>query len=254
MKILSIKKKNSVYYFVSVIFIVILWCIISSSDINGIIFPSPSAVFHNLINLLKTRLFYIQVLSTLKRCLVALLLVLLLGSSLGLISGYYEKIYILLKPLVVSIKSLPFISIILICLVYLKPNNIIILCSVLMCFPSVYEELYFAVKKRDKKILDMFYIFRIKKNKRFFSYDFPSFLPYFALSLVQVSGMIIKVSVACEAIILPKSGIGRQLLLSQSAIDINSLIAWSLVIIFISFLFDLFLVFLADRLKKKYEN
>ena len=78
--------------------------------------PRPNQVFDSLKLLLVEWDTYIVILTTLKRLIFSMAISIFFGMVLGLISGVHYELEALLKPIVISLRTLPVISIVIIVL------------------------------------------------------------------------------------------------------------------------------------------
>jgi len=101
-------KNNKLYYVLIPLIILLSWTIISSLKlISPLFIPSPSDVFFETINLFTIGKILVDIYHTLYRAFFGFILACLIGIPIGLIMGYYDKIYSSLEFVVEFFRSIP---------------------------------------------------------------------------------------------------------------------------------------------------
>jgi NitT/TauT family transport system permease protein len=117
-----------------------------------------------------------------------------------------------------------------------------------MCFPIIWTSTVTAIKNTDKGLLQMCKIYKINGFRVLKSIYLYSSLPHLRSGMISTLGIGWKVTSAAEVLSLPKYAIGSQLYDSKVYLDINGLFAWTIIIIILSFLFEMMLVKIFDNL------
>lgn len=233
----------------SVVFIIIIWSLYASYVDNNYIFPNPLIVFNSLLKLLKTLETYSIIGYTLLRLFISFIVSAFLGIIFGLLAGNYQPLDEFLHPLVISLRTLPIASIIIIMMVLLGRSFSLYVITFLMIFPIVYEASKHGVKNIPKPLKNHIALEGHPKWVILYHIQLPLSYPYIRTSLFQSIGLGFKVIVMAEFITQTRIGIGRELYNGSISIQYESVFAWTIIIIFIVTLFELLL----NSLRKAYE-
>lgn len=86
---------------------IVIWMIVSLCNFPSYVLPSFFDVASSLWIFLQSKQAYINIATSFIRVLQAFLLASLCGGILGIVCGRFEKIYILVNPLVTLLKAIP---------------------------------------------------------------------------------------------------------------------------------------------------
>jgi NitT/TauT family transport system permease protein len=85
---------------ISTVVLVLLWKVTALIVGKSIIIPSPEETFTALIRIISSEHFLMQVLNTMKRVIIGFLISFSSGLFFGILAGFIEPIFYLLKPLI----------------------------------------------------------------------------------------------------------------------------------------------------------
>jgi NitT/TauT family transport system permease protein len=154
----------------------------------------------------------------------------------------------------VTIKSIPVASFVVIALIWLSSQNLSSLISFLMVLPIIYTNVLEGIRSVDKKMLEMADVFQMTTRKRMRFIWLPSLKP-FLLSAMKISlGLAWKSGVAAELIGIPEGSVGEELYYSKLYLDTESLFAWTVVIVVVSVLFEKLFLLLTKKLIERTER
>lgn len=218
----------------SVILVLVLWQLYARSVDNPYLMPDPISVFKELFNLLGTWSTYVIVLTTFKRLVISVAIATTFGLSLGLLSGMHYQLEALLKPIIVSLRTLPVISIIVIVLIMLGNTVSMYVVSFLLLFPLIYQAELDGVKNIRPILID---VLRLDCNKCSWGairmVFFPLALPHLRTGILQSAGLGIKVLVVAEFIAQTGISIGRELYFYKQNLEYARVFAWTIILIVI---------------------
>lgn len=226
------------------VFWIVVWEILALIIDQEIYLPSPIVSFKALINLLKESSTYITIMYSTYRTLAGFLISCVAGIITGYICGTNKIFFDLLYPLIGIIRTVPVMSIIIIAIMWFKDTNVPIFVAFLMCYPIMWTNTVSGIKSTDIKLLEMCKIYNIKKFQRIGSVYFYSALPYIKAGMISSLGLGWKVTSAAEVLSLPKYSIGGFLYDSKVYLEIPDLFAWTVIIIFLSLVFESLLKYL----------
>lgn len=169
----------------------------------------------------------------------------------GLLFGALSYRYILLEeflsPLMAVLKSIPVASFVVLLLIWYGSSFLSFFISFLIVFPNVYVNTIAGLKSADRQLLEMADVFGVGGWNRFWFLYRPALMPYLRSSLKIALGMSWKSGVAAEVIGMPGYSLGERLYMSKIYLDTAGLFAWTLLVIFLSFLFEKAVLYLLQR-------
>lgn len=259
MKISTIKnspffKNKDFYNVISFIILILLWKMISVIIKSEIIFPSPESTFTGLLELLRSGEFFIIIIHSLKRGLFGFSISLITGIIFGFAAGFNKVFYKIFEPFMVMIRTTPVIAVILIALVWFKPDNVPVFACFLMVFPIIYIDTVEGIKNVDIKLLQMAKIYNIRKSRVIREIYLPSLLPFLIPAISSATGIGWKVIIAAEVLSQPKYAIGTGLQASKIYLNINEVFAWTIVTVLLGYIFERIIRTIGSRLVRWDKN
>ena len=160
------------------------------------------------------------------------------GSICAVISAKVHLIEILLWPYMAAVKAAPVASFIILCLVWLSPSGLSVFISFLIVVPVVYTNLLNGIRSLNPQMKEFAECFGIRPWKRLIGIDLPQMRPYIVSSFEIAIGMAWKAGIAAEVIGTPDGSIGKMLYHAKIYLATPELFAWTILVIFISVLFE----------------
>jgi NitT/TauT family transport system permease protein len=238
----------------AVIFWLIIWQLISLHINKEILLVSPIKVIIRLCELSTTLLFWKSILFSLLRISSGFFLATLTGIILALLSAKFKLISELLSPLMITIKSVPVVSFIILALIWFSSKNLAVLISFLMVLPIIYTNTLMGINNLDKDLKEMAKVFKIPTLRRIRYIEAPQIMPFFYSGCEIALGLCWKSGIAAEVIGIPKGSIGERLQQAKVYLDTPDLFAWTVVIVVLSFLFERLILTLLKQLQKASER
>lgn len=203
-----------------------------------IILASPTEVFVRLFTLWRDPGFFGAIWFSFARIAGGFLLAFILGILLAVLAGKFEWVEILLSPVMVTIKTVPVASFVIIALVWLSSGRLSIFISFLIVLPVIYNNVLSGIKNIDYKMMQMADIYKLPWNKRFRYIWLPAIKPYLLGGTTTALGMAWKSGVAAEVIGIPEGSIGEMLYNAKLYLNTADLFAWTVIIVLVSVLFE----------------
>ena len=188
---------------------------------------------------------------SLLRITCGFLIALALGILLAILAGRFPVVETLLWPYVVTIKSVPVASFIILCLIWFSFNQLTIFIAFLIAFPVIYSNVLQGIKSADRNLLEMADLYKASWGRKFLYIYVPNIKPYLISACSVAVGMSWKAGVAAEVIGVVNGSIGEKLYNSKIYFQNADLLAWTIIIILLSVLIEKISVFI---LKKIYEG
>ena len=144
----------------------------------------------------------------------------------------------LLWPFLVTIKTVPVASFVVICLIWLSAENLSVFISFLIVLPVVYGNVLEGLKSEDKLMLEIGTVFKMPPLRKVLYIHLPQLKPFLMSACATALGMAWKAGVAAEIIGTPDGSIGKQLFYSKIYLDTDDLLCWTVIIVIVSVLFE----------------
>ncbi len=169
---------------------------------------------------------------------------------LGALAERFLLVGEILEPVISLLKSVPVASVVILLLIWTSSEGL----STAVCFMVVLPQIYYAVRSgirsTDGKLLEMARVFRLPWQKRIWYLYRPAVLPYLCAACRTALGMSWKSGIAAEVIGVPAHTIGERLYMAKIYLETGDLFAWTLVILFLSFLSERIFLWLLELLRK----
>lgn len=173
------------------------------------------------------------------------------GSLLGAAAGKWEAVRILLRPLMVSVRTVPVASFIVIALVWLSSAQLSVFISFLMVLPIVYTNALQGILNLDVKMEQMSRVFRMSPGRKLRYVTLPQLKPYIISACSVSAGLAWKAGITAEIIGVPTGSMGERLYQAKIYLDTAELLAWTVVIVAVSVIFEKLFILV---LKKAFES
>jgi NitT/TauT family transport system permease protein len=207
---------------------------------KDIYLPSPMSVLNSFVDIMKDDSFFSIIASTSLRVTASFTISALLGIATGFFCGLNEKVYYIFEPLILLIRSTPVISIIILAIIWFKSDYVPVFTGLLMCYPIIWTNMVQGIRETDSKLIEMSKIYNVAPFQVFKNIYLPSARPYIQAGFITSIGLGWKVVAAAEVLSMPiyAVGIGNRLHDSKIYLEIPELLAWTMLIIMLSYLFE----------------
>lgn len=235
----------------SILLIILIWTIISSSYQNEMIFPNINQILKAFVNIFKNTNNINAVLMTLSRVLITVLVCFI-------ISIFIVGLYILIpnsihffKPLIQIMRSTPLavISIFIFILIGDKLGPFVI--TILMSLPITIEGLITSIDEINKDVVDELKTLKGSTIIKIKDIYIPIILPFIIMTLIQTLGMSFKVMIMGEYICQTDNSIGKILYGIKANLEMDSLIAYGILIVLIVSILELIIKLIKESLDRK---
>jgi len=223
---------------VSVIFMLAVWKILAMHFDSGFVLPSPEKTLVATLNLFTDSMFLATVGTTIIRGLAGFALSGILGLGLGIIAGTNPHFNAFLRPILVTIRSIPIIALILMALIWLSPGLVPVFIAMLTMFPFICTNVTEGIKSVDPDIVEMATFYRIGKNRIIREVYIPAIMPFIISGASSAIGIGWRAIITGEVLSQPKYGIGTLMQAAQTFLNVDAVIAWTIVAVIISYGFE----------------
>lgn len=244
-------KHQKVQRTAAVAFALLLWQLAALLLNEPLLLASPVQVAGRLFALVGEKSFWHTVVYTALRIIAGFFLGFFTGILLAILAGRFRWVEMLLWPFVVTVKSIPVASFVILVLIWLGSQQLSIFISFLMVMPVMYLNTLQGLQSTDKKMLEMAGIFRLTALQKLKHIYLPHLRPFLTGACSIALGLSWKSGVAAELIGRPNFSMGDMLYMAKVHMDTADLFAWTFVIILLSLLFEKLFLFC---MKKGFER
>lgn len=192
---------------------------------------------------------YISILYSLYKMLIGYVVSILLALIIGTIAGLYKKVYILLSPLMTTLKAIPTASLLFLFIVLAGFDNSPIYVVILVSFPILYESIVGGIVNIPSNINDAISLDGGNNIKNTLKVKLPLATNYILVGIASSFSLAFKVEIMSEVLSGSTSyGIGSSIKLSQiTSTNMTPIFAWTIIAVLLMLIFD----YLAKIIKNK---
>lgn len=222
----------------SVILMLVIWKLLSMHFDSDFVLPSPEKTLLKTLNLFGDSNFLTVVGATILRGLAGFIISGILGVGLGVIAGINPNFNAFLRPILVTIRSTPIIALILLALIWLNPGLVPVFIALLTMFPFICTNVIEGIKSVDPDLIEMAEFYRISKNRIIREVYIPAILPFIISGASSAIGFGWRAIITGEVLSQPEFGIGTLMQTAQTFLNVDAVIAWTIVAVIISYGFE----------------
>jgi NitT/TauT family transport system permease protein len=224
--------------FTSVIFMLAVWKILAMHFDSGFVLPSPEETFLTTLRLFGDSRFLAIVGSSMLRGMVGFFISAILGIGLGVAAGMNPHFNAFLRPILVTIRSVPVIALILLALIWLTPGTVPVFIAMLTMFPFICTNVMDGIKSVDHDLVEMATFYRIGRFRIITELYIPAIMPFIISGASSAMGIGWRAVITGEVLSQPKYGIGTLMQGAQTFLKIDAVIAWTILAVLISYGFE----------------
>lgn len=226
-------------YFITTLFLIGLWYLGAYFVQNDILIPFPHDVLMNVVRILGDLSQYQAIIYTIWRVTVGFLISFVLALLCSIFAYEYESINRLFTPILLITKTIPNVSYIILCLIWFGSEGAVSVVSFMILFPVFYSSFFQTLENESQSLKDVDAIY----NTSLWDKIIHRILPSLYLTMLSTGktaySLGFKVGVMAEILGQVRLGIGKQLYYAKINLDTTNLLAWTIIIIIISIIFEL---------------
>lgn len=230
--------KRPLWVAAAVIFWLAVWQIAAMAVGERILLASPLSVLVRLTTIWREDSFLETVAFSFVRIVGGAGLGIVTGCLLAAAARRFRFVETLLSPLMVTVKSVPVASFIVIALIWLSSRMLSVFISFLIVLPVVYSNMLAGLRATPPELVEMARIFRLAPHRRLIYVYLPAVRSYLLSACGSALGMAWKAGVAAEVIGLPDGSLGEVIYEAKLYLNSVDLLAWTVVIVLISVGFE----------------
>ncbi len=217
-----------------VVGIIVIAMQISSYFVPAYIMPSPVAVVKSLADSLVTD--YAQILITMLRLVISLMIAIAFGTAIGIITGTIASVRPYLRALVFIDTGIPALSWMLMAVFWFKDPEVRMFFILFVIIVPIYAlNIHDGIRAMSKDWLEMCESFRPTRLQVLRYLIIPHIIPYVLMTTKSTVGYATRMLIFAE-LIGSSLGIGARMGLAQATFHMDSVIAWTVLLVVINML------------------
>ena len=238
----------------AVAFWLIVWQAAAQLVGKEILLVSPVRTVTRLWELAGEPVFWNSVVYTLVRIAEGFTLGTAAGVLLAVPAGRWRAVRDLLAPLMLTVKTIPVASFIVVVLIWFSSKQLSVTIGFLMVLPIIYTNTLEGILARDPLLAEAAKVHRVGAFRKGLWIDLPQVLPFFRSGCRIALGLCWKAGVAAEVIGQPKGSVGAALQQAKVYFETRDVFAWTLAVILLSLLFEKLVLGLLSFGEKQLEH
>ena len=208
----------------SILLFIALWDV-GNQVYGNLVLPSPLETFQTLVLMLQDESVWREIDITLYRASVGFGLSLVLGSSLGLVAGFFATASMMSRPIVTILVGMPPTAWIVLAMIWFgMGDETVIFTIVVASFPIIFVGALQGTRTLDGDLKEMADSFNLPWHMKFFDIYFPHIFSYVFPAWVSGLGMSWKIVIMAE-LLATSDGMGALLAVSRSQLDTPTALA-----------------------------
>ena len=234
----STKNKHTWIVVISVAIMLLLWEVASLTLGSEQILPGPATTLKTTILLFAEKSFWTVIGSTILRGLIGFAIAVVAGIALGIVGGLKPKFDAFMQPWVVVMRSVPVVAFILLALIWFKSSLVPVFIGLLTMFPMIYSNIVNGIHNVDAKLIEMARFYQVSDRRIVTEVYIPAIAPYAVSGISNAVGIGWRAIIVGEVLSQPQYGIGTFMQSAQAFLQVDKVIAWTVIAVLLSFLFE----------------
>ncbi|MBR7045266.1 MAG: ABC transporter permease subunit [Lachnospiraceae bacterium] len=226
------KKKDTFYFLLGII---LTACLIQAAGWiknDRLVFPDVGEILLALVRLLGKRQTYVQILTALIHLAEVIALSSAFGLVIGVAEGFSDALRLIMKPMMIMLRSIPMIVMVVIVMVLTKYDRVPLIASSLFLIPLISEAACEGIRWMDQDLID---VYRMESGFNllvFSNVHLPLMAGYLKQAYISAVGMGLKLVVSTEYLVQTKHSLGKAIHSSSYFNEYQDIYAYALIMIF----------------------
>lgn len=237
-----------------IMFWIVVWELLDRIIDNRLVLAGPIRTAQALVEQLGASDFWIICGASFGRIAVGFLLSFVVGFFLALLSCRFRLFRDFVEPLISLLRTIPVASFIILLLIWVGNQALTVFLAFFIVLPLIYTNMVTGFESVDKQMLEMAHVYRMSRWRTFLYVYRPAFMPFLMSSTKISLGMTWKSGIMAEVLATPKPSIGKEMSTARTFLDTPDLLAWTVVVMVLSFLFEKAFMALLKRANRPLGN
>ena len=230
--------KDKTITLIAALVMILIWEIAARIMQSDLLLPPPEDTLMAVGTLIISKGFLNIIGATILRGLIGFVISFFLALVFGVFAGINRKFHAAIKPLLVTIRSTPVISLILLALIWFQVDQVPVFIALLTMFPIMTTNIIDGIRQVDENLVEMAFIYKVPQKRIIREVYIPATSPYIFSGVSNAMGFGWRAIIIGEVLSQPQYGIGTLMQEAQTYLLVKELIAWTIIAIIISYLFE----------------
>ncbi len=219
-------------------FWLVVWEVLDRVVDNRLVLAGPIRTLQALADQVVMPNFWMIVGASFGRIALGFLLSFVVGFLLALVACRVRLFRDFIDPIISLLRTIPVASFIILLLIWVGNQALTVFLAFFIVLPLIYTNMVTGFESVDKQMLEMARVYGLSRWHTFLYVYRPAFMP-FLLSSTKISlGMTWKSGIMAEVLATPKPSIGKEMATARTFLDTPDLLAWTVVVMVASVLFE----------------
>lgn len=219
-------------------FWLVVWELLDHVVDNRLVLAGPIRTLQALADQVVMPNFWMIVGASFGRIALGFLLSFAVGFLLALVACRVRLFRDFVDPIISLLRTIPVASFIILLLIWVGNQALTVFLAFFIVLPLIYTNMVTGFESVDKQMLEMARVYGLSKWRTFLYVYRSAFMP-FLLSSTKISlGMTWKSGIMAEVLATPKPSIGKEMATARTFLDTPDLLAWTVVVMVASVLFE----------------
>lgn len=224
---------------IGTLFLLAIWHLVAKQAGSEQLFPTPWQTLSAVGDVIVRDGFLSSLSLTVLRGLEGFAISIFLAFLIGIPAGLSPWVFGFINPFLVAIRSTPVISFILLAIIWLGTNQVPVFIALLTMFPVLCTNIIDGIRHVNHDLVEMAEVFKVKKLLIIRDIHIPGILPFLTSGISNAMGFGWRAIIIGEVLSQPEWGIGTEMQKAQIYLRVSELIAWTLIAIVVSYLFEM---------------
>ena len=215
-----------------------IWQLLDVIIDNRLVLAGPIRVAQALVEQIGQPDFWVICGASFGRIALGFLLSFVVGFLLALISCRHRLFRDFVDPIISLLRTIPVASFIILLLIWVGNQALTVFLAFFIVLPLIYTNMVTGFESVDRQMLEMARVYGLSRWRTFLYIYRPAFMPFLMSSTKISLGMTWKSGIMAEVLATPKPSIGKEMATARTFLDTPDLLAWTVVVMVLSFLFE----------------
>ena len=215
-----------------------VWQLLDVIIDNRLVLAGPIRVAQALVEQLGQPDFWVICGASFGRIALGFLLSFVVGFLLALMSCRHRLFRDFVDPIISLLRTIPVASFIILLLIWVGNQALTVFLAFFIVLPLIYTNMVTGFESVDRQMLEMARVYGLSRWRTFLYIYRPAFMPFLMSSTKISLGMTWKSGIMAEVLATPKPSIGKEMATARTFLDTPDLLAWTVVVMVLSFLFE----------------
>lgn len=231
LKMLKNNRSQTLAFCLGILLVGVLVQLAGSLRGDSLVFPGVGQILAVFFRLLGEGSTWQRIGVTLLHLAEALVVSALLGLLIGLAEGFSPFLRNLLRPLMITLRSLPMIVLVILIMVLAHYSAVPLIATSLVLIPLLSEAVCEGLLSIEPELLDVYRMNSALTPRVLFRVHLPLMTGYLKQSWINAVGMGLKVAVTTEYLVQSRNSLGKAVFSSLFNSEYAEIYAWALIMV-----------------------